>query len=61
MQDGTPYQWVINQKYMELVEKRRECNGAIAVYTYITGKGQIYFLDKIKEQIAILGDRFCEV
>lgn len=60
MSDGTPYQWVINNKYMELVEKKYETiyGTKIISMVYITGKGQIYFLDKLKKQIEVLNGKY---
>lgn len=55
MSNNTPYQQYINNEYFRVKEVTKKTAYGTKIYTktYVTGKGQIYITQKIKEEMAV--------
>ena len=53
MSDNMPYQRYIDRGYFEIVEQtyKTTCGSKVSLKTLVTGKGQIYFTEKLRNRI----------
>lgn len=51
MENNVPYQKYIDAGYFEVIEQVTDGTKMVYLKTLITGKGQLYFADKLKTKI----------